>query len=88
MAVPTLAAMAALTLLQHPEHQPEGVSVDYTPFRAPAITIQRMARGVLARLRRNARLLFDWRLQRRYMASLQVYMPYRQDEINKQNKGT
>ena len=44
MAVPTLAAMASLTLLQHPEHQPEGVSVDYTPFRAPAITIQRFIR--------------------------------------------
>ena len=95
--VPTLASMAALTLLQHPEHQPEGVSVDYTPFRQPAITtqrmvrgawqrrhaitIQRMMRGVLVRIRRIARLLFDHRLMRYRVGFNRVYMPYMQAQM-------
>ena len=54
--VPTLASMAALTLLQHPEHQPEGVSVDYTPFRQPAILIQRFIRNVRRRTTAALRL--------------------------------
>ena len=41
MAVPSLAAMAALTLFHNPHMQPEGVSVDYTPYAAPATVIQR-----------------------------------------------
>ena len=49
--VPTLAAMAALTLFQHPEAQPEDVSVDYSAFSAPAITIQRFVRGTISRVR-------------------------------------
>ena len=49
--VPTLAAMAALTLFQHPEAQPEDVSVDYSAFSAPAITIQRFVRGIISRVR-------------------------------------
>jgi len=42
--VPALATMAALTLLQNPAAQPEGVSVDYSPFAGPARRIQRAAR--------------------------------------------
>ena len=45
MAVPTLAAMAALTLLQHPEAQPLDVTVDYSPFAEFARRIQRAVRG-------------------------------------------
>ena len=43
--------MAALTLLQNPHMQPEDVSVDYTPYAAPARAIQRWwrRRGVLNR---------------------------------------
>ena len=41
MAIPSLAAMAALTLLQNTHMQPEDVSVDYTPYAAPARAIQR-----------------------------------------------
>eukprot|EP00964_Phaeocystis_antarctica_P012570 scaffold6937_cov118-Phaeocystis_antarctica.AAC.1 len=41
MAIPSLAAMAALTLFRNPHMQPEGVSVDYTPYAAPARAIQR-----------------------------------------------
>ena len=33
--------MAALTLFRNPHMQPEGVSVDYTPYAAPARAIQR-----------------------------------------------
>ena len=45
MAVPTLAAMAALTLLQHPEAQPLDVTLDYSPFAEFARRIQRAVRG-------------------------------------------
>ena len=45
--VPTLAAMAALTLFQHPEAQPEDVSVDYSPFSAPATAVQRAWRSLI-----------------------------------------
>ena len=43
--------MAALTLFHNPHMQPEGVSVDYTPYAAPARAIQRWwrRRGVLNR---------------------------------------
>ena len=41
MAVPSLAAMAALTLFHNPHVQPEDVSIDYTPYAAPATVIQR-----------------------------------------------
>ena len=44
MAVPSLAAMAALTLFHNPHVQPEGVSVDYRPYAAPATVIQRRQR--------------------------------------------
>ena len=44
MAVPSLAAMAALTLFHNPHVQPEDVSIDYTPYAAPATVIQRRAR--------------------------------------------
>eukprot|EP00964_Phaeocystis_antarctica_P012569 scaffold6936_cov76-Phaeocystis_antarctica.AAC.1 len=51
MAIPSLAAMAALTLLQNTHMQPEDVSVDYTPYAAPATVLQRWwrRRGVLNR---------------------------------------
>ena len=51
MAIPSLAAMAALTLFHNPHMQPEGVSVDYTPYAAPATVLQRWwrRRGVLNR---------------------------------------
>ena len=45
--VPALATMAALTLLQNPAAQPEGVSVDYSPFAGPARRIQRAIRRLL-----------------------------------------
>ena len=41
MAVPSLAAMAALTLFHNPHVQPEDVSIDYRPYAAPATVIQR-----------------------------------------------
>ena len=41
MAVPSLAAMAALTLFQHPEHQPENVSL------APGTAIEDILRREL-----------------------------------------
>ena len=44
MAIPSLAAMAALTLFHNPHMQPEGVSVDYTPYAEPARLIQRTQR--------------------------------------------
>ena len=49
--VPSLAAMAALTLFQNPHTQPEGYSVDYSDYSAPATVIQRSwrRRGVLHR---------------------------------------
>ena len=62
--VPTLAAMAALTLFQHPEAQPEDVSVDYSAFSAPAITIPRFVRGIISRVRtlipRSRRIDMDY----------------------------
>jgi len=42
--VPSLAAMAALTLFQNPHTQPEGYSVDYSAYSAPATVIQRRQR--------------------------------------------
>lgn len=49
--VPSLAAMAALTLFQNPHMQPEGTTVDYSDWRSPATVIQRSwrRRGVLHR---------------------------------------
>ena len=49
--VPSLAAMAALTLFRNPHMQPEGYSVDYSAYSAPATMIQRSwrRRGVLHR---------------------------------------
>ena len=51
MAIPSLAAMAALTLLQNTHMQPEDVSVDYSDLSAPATVLQRFwrRRGVLNR---------------------------------------
>ena len=42
--VPSLAAMAALTLFQNPHTQPEGTTVDYSAYSAPATVIQRRQR--------------------------------------------
>ena len=42
--VPSLAAMAALTLFRNPHMQPEGYSVDYSAYSAPATVIQRRQR--------------------------------------------
>ena len=47
--VPALATMAALTLLQNPAAQPEGVSVDYSPFAGPVRQIQRAIRRLLSK---------------------------------------
>ena len=49
--VPSLAAMAALTLFQNPHTQPEGTTVGYSDWRSPATVIQRSwrRRGVLHR---------------------------------------
>ena len=51
MAIPSLAAMAALTLFHNPHMQPEDVSVDYTGYSVSATRIQRSwRRGVPRRL--------------------------------------
>ena len=44
MAIPTLAAMAALTLLQNPHMQPEDVAVNYGDLNTYASRIQRYRR--------------------------------------------
>ena len=67
--VPALATMAALTLLQNPAAQPEGVSVDYSPFAGPARRIQRAIRGLLRR-RAETR---DWNI-RRYRGEASVWL--------------
>jgi len=60
MAVVPLATMAALTLLQNPAAQPEGVSVDYSPFAGPVRRIQRAVR----RLLRDRAETRDWNINR------------------------
>ena len=44
MAIPTLAAMAALTLLQNPHMQPEDVAVNYGDLNTYARRVQRYQR--------------------------------------------
>ena len=44
MAIPTLAAMAALTLLQNPHMQPEDVAVNYGDLNTYASRVQRYQR--------------------------------------------
>ena len=44
MAIPTLAAMAALTLLQNPHMQPEDVTVNYGDMNTYASRVQRYQR--------------------------------------------
>lgn len=67
--VPALATMAALTLLQNPAAQPEGVSVDYSPFAGPARRIQRAVRRLL-RQRTYTRAV--WRVGSRAFDTLWV----------------
>ena len=52
--VPSLAAMAALTLFQNPHMQPEGYSVDYSAYSAPATVIQRRQRRRIGAVNRIA----------------------------------
>ena len=52
--VPSLAAMAALTLFQNPHMQPEGYSVDYSAYSAPATVIQRRQRRRIGAVTRIA----------------------------------
>ena len=52
--VPSLAAMAALTLFQNPHTQPEGYSVDYSAYSAPATVIQRRQRRRIGAVNRIA----------------------------------
>ena len=54
MAVPTLASIAALTLLYAPAAQPENISIDYTPLRRFATRIQRAFRNIRSRRSRRA----------------------------------
>ena len=60
MAIPSLAAMAALTLFHNPHMQPEGVSVDYTPYAAPATVIQRTQRRRRGAVTRIAAAVRGW----------------------------
>ena len=48
--VPSLAAMAALTLFQNPHTQPEGYSVDYSAYSAPATKISAVIKAWLVRM--------------------------------------
>ena len=60
MAVPTLAAMAALTLFYNPHAQPEDTAVNYSAFTPFATRIQRAFRN----LRRNLARRREWGLKR------------------------
>ena len=91
--------MAGNVLFQHPEHQPEGVSLDCILLRGlvvtiqrmvrrarqrrQAITIQRMMRGVYVRILRIRWLLFDHRLMRHRAGFHSVYVPYWFAEFNR-----
>ena len=54
MAIPTLAAMSALTLLQNPHMQPQDVAVNYGDMNTYASRIQRYRRKQAAYRRRAA----------------------------------
>ena len=54
MAIPTLAAMAALTLLQNPHMQPQDVTVNYGDMNTYASRVQRYQRKQAAYRRRAA----------------------------------
>ena len=58
--VPSLAAMAALTLFQNPHTQPEGYSVDYSAYSAPATVIQRRQRRRRGAVTRIAAAIRGW----------------------------
>ena len=58
--VPSLAAMAALTLFQNPHMQPEGYSVDYSAYAAPATVIQRRQRRRRGAVTRIAAAIRGW----------------------------
>ena len=62
--IPTLATMAALTLLSNPALQPESVSINYTPFARFATRIQRAFRNAMG-FRRYRR--------REYLSSVRTY---------------
>ena len=59
--VPSLAAMAALTLFQNPHMQPEGYSVDYSAYSAPATVIQRRQRRRIGAVTRIAAAIRGWK---------------------------
>ena len=70
MAIPSLAAMAALTLFQNPHMQPEDWSVDYSDLSAPARLIQWHS---LPRRRDRARLMIS-KVIRGALSRLRTFM--------------
>ena len=72
--VPSLAAMAALTLFQNPHMQPEGYSVDYSAYSAPATVIQRRQRRRIGAVTRITAAIRGW-LARRVHIAFGVYTP-------------
>jgi hypothetical protein len=66
--VPSLAAMAALTLFQNPHMQPEGYSVDYSAYSAPATVIQRRQRRRIGAVTRIATAIRGWLARRVHIA--------------------
>ena len=75
--VPSLAAMAALTLFQNPHTQPEGYSVDYSAYSAPATVIQRRQRRRIGAVNRIAAGM------RGFLTRVNMYLGRRPD--NKQH---
>ena len=72
--IPTLATMAALTLLSNPAFQPESVSINYTPFARFATRIQRAFRNAIGYRRYRRRV-------RRSILQQDIYSPWDWDEI-------
>ena len=66
--VPSLAAMAALTLFQNPHTQPEGTTVDYSDWRSPATVIQRRQRRRIGAVNRIAAAIRGWKARMVHIA--------------------
>jgi len=71
--VPSLAAMAALTLFQNPHMQPEGYSVDYSAYSAPATVIQRRQRRRIGAVNRITAVI------RGFLTRVNMYLGRRPD---------
>ena len=60
--------MAALTLFQNPHMQPEGYSIDYSAYSAPATVIQRRQRRRIGAVNRIAAGMRGFLTRRRHIA--------------------